>query len=230
MSELKKIVVIGPESTGKSTLCELLALHYNTLWCPEYAREYLLTHGIHYTYDDLLTIAKGQLALEEEYVVKSEKLRVKTGEEGEHQTAGVKRETTEIKSVSFNQSAIELQSAPKESIRTIRNRQSAIDVLFIDTDMYVMKVWSEYVFKKCDPFIDEQIASRKYNLYLHCDIDLPWEADVLREYPDEERRRELYEIYKSLLSNQQTPWVEISGNYEERLQKAINAVDTFFGK
>ena len=37
---VKKIVVIGPESTGKSTLCEQLAKHYKTLWCPEYAREY----------------------------------------------------------------------------------------------------------------------------------------------------------------------------------------------
>ena len=31
---LKKIVVIGPESTGKSSLCKLLAEHYHTLWCP----------------------------------------------------------------------------------------------------------------------------------------------------------------------------------------------------
>ncbi len=38
---IKKIVVIGPESTGKSTLCLQLAEHYQTLWCPEYAREYL---------------------------------------------------------------------------------------------------------------------------------------------------------------------------------------------
>jgi nicotinamide riboside kinase len=61
----KKIVVIGPESTGKSTLCSQLAEHYKTLWCPEYAREYLETNGMDYTYDDLLTIAKGQIALEE---------------------------------------------------------------------------------------------------------------------------------------------------------------------
>lgn len=63
---MKKIVVIGPESTGKSTLCEELAEHYQTVWCPEYAREYLLQHGTDYTYDDLSTIAKGQLALEVE--------------------------------------------------------------------------------------------------------------------------------------------------------------------
>jgi len=64
---MKKIVIIGPESTGKTTLCEQLATHYQTLWCPEYAREYLLKNGTDYSFDDLLTIAKGQIALEEEY-------------------------------------------------------------------------------------------------------------------------------------------------------------------
>ena len=62
---LKKIVVIGPESTGKSTLCRQLAEHFETLWCPEYAREYLLTNGKDYSFSDLLTIAKGQIAGEE---------------------------------------------------------------------------------------------------------------------------------------------------------------------
>ena len=62
--DVKKIVVIGPESTGKSTLCLQLAEHYQTLWCPEYAREYLDTHGKEYNYEDLLTIAKGQIELE----------------------------------------------------------------------------------------------------------------------------------------------------------------------
>ena len=59
-----KIVILGPESTGKSTLCKQLAQHYNSSWCAEFAREYLLQHGTSYTYDDLLTIAKGQVALE----------------------------------------------------------------------------------------------------------------------------------------------------------------------
>ena len=44
---LKKIVVIGPESTGKSTLSGYLAEYYSRLWCPEFAREYLL-HGYEY--------------------------------------------------------------------------------------------------------------------------------------------------------------------------------------
>ena len=36
-----KVVLFGPESTGKTTLSNLLARHYNTVWAPEYAREYL---------------------------------------------------------------------------------------------------------------------------------------------------------------------------------------------
>ncbi len=191
---IKKIVVIGPESTGKSTLCELLAQHYEMLWCPEFAREYLITNGKEYDHEELLAIAKGQIALEEEYlsVVKNE------------------------------------WSKTAENIYINKNSQRVIDhqpLLFIDTDMYVMKVWDEYVFGKCHQFILDEIVSRKYDLYLLCDVDLPWVKDDLREYPAEEPRRELYHIYKDLLINQQTTWVEISGGYEERLQQGTAAVN-----
>ena len=98
---LKKIVILGPESTGKSTLCEELAQHYDALWCPEFAREYLLTYGMNYDYDDLLTIAKGQLALEDEYAV--------------------------LATHEWAQQEIKRTSSP---------------LLFIDTNMYVMKVWA----------------------------------------------------------------------------------------
>ena len=79
MQSIKKIVVIGPESTGKSTLCNQLAQHYNTDWVPEFAREYLERNGTNYTYESLLTIANGQVALEEEYInkkVKSQKSKI----------------------------------------------------------------------------------------------------------------------------------------------------------
>ncbi|WP_158856084.1 AAA family ATPase [Lunatibacter salilacus] len=61
----KKIVVIGPESTGKSTLTEALASHFREPWVPEYAREYLEKLDRPYEFNDLLNIAKGQVALEE---------------------------------------------------------------------------------------------------------------------------------------------------------------------
>jgi len=65
---IKKVVVLGPESTGKSTLCSQLAAHFKTSWVKEYAREYLLTNGTEYSFDHLLDIAKGQLKLEEEAI------------------------------------------------------------------------------------------------------------------------------------------------------------------
>ncbi len=180
---LKKIVVIGPESTGKSTLCEELAQRYETTWCPEFAREYLLTNGKNYDYEDLLTIAKGQLALEQEYT-----------------------DTLENQSITMLENGGHLP-------------------LFIDTDMYVMKVWSEFVFGNCHRFILDEIVKREYDLYLLCNVDLPWVADELREYPDIDSRKKLYRIYKDLMINQAVPWIDISGPSEERLQKAIAAVD-----
>jgi NadR type nicotinamide-nucleotide adenylyltransferase len=193
---VKKIVIIGPESTGKSTLCEQLAQHYRMQWCPEFAREYLLTNGKQYDYDDLLVIAKGQLALEDEYaaMVNSQWSMVNASTSINHQ-----------------------------SLQTSRHAP----MLFIDTDMYVMKVWCEYVFGKCHQFILDQIVSREYDLYLLCNTDLPWVKDELREYPDEANRKELFQIYKDLLINQQTPWVEISGGDDDRLVLAINAVEEF---
>ena len=90
--------------------------------------------------------------------------------------------------------------------------------------MYVMKIWCEFVFGKCHQFILDQIAARKYDLYLLCNIDLPWIKDELREYPDIERRKQLYYIYKQTMMQQSTPWIDISGSYDERLQKAIAGV------
>ena len=97
--------------------------------------------------------------------------------------------------------------------------------LIIDTDMYVLKVWCEFVFGQCHHWILNRIVERPYDLYLLCNIDLPWIKDELREYPDLTTREKLYHHYKDILVNQHTSWVDISGNYEERLQKAISAID-----
>ncbi len=179
-------MVIGPESTGKSTLCEELSQHFDAPWCPEFAREYLLAYGTSYTYNDLLTISKGQLALEDEYAILADK------EWNEQQ-----------------------------------NRQTKIPLLLVDTNMYVMKVWCEFVFGNCHPFILEQIVARPYDLYLLCNTDLPWTKDELREYPDHDTRQKLYLMYKDILVNQHVPWVNISGNDEERLQAALAGIHHF---
>jgi len=68
-NSLKKIAVIGAESTGKTWLCEELAKHYQTVWVPEYARDYFNDSDIYnYSLEDLVTIAKKQILLEEELI------------------------------------------------------------------------------------------------------------------------------------------------------------------
>ena len=62
----KRILILGPESTGKSTLAEMLAQHYAEPWVPEVAREYLEKLDRPYTYEDLLQIGKQQMNLEDE--------------------------------------------------------------------------------------------------------------------------------------------------------------------
>ncbi|MBL7919070.1 MAG: ATP-binding protein [Bacteroidia bacterium] len=73
-SGIIKIAVIGAESTGKSELCEVLAKYYNTVWVPEYAREYFNDSDIYnYTLQDLVTIAKKQIENENIFLKKANK-------------------------------------------------------------------------------------------------------------------------------------------------------------
>ena len=183
-NDIRKVVIIGPESTGKSTLAAQLASHYSSLWVPEFAREYLLTNGMNYSFDDLLVIARGQLTLQDEY------------------------EKTMIQ---------------KQSAQQAGNPS----VLFLDTDMYVMKVWCEFVFQNCHLWILDQVVKRKYDLYLLCHTDLPWVKDELREYPDLVSRQKLYMIYKDIMVNQSLPWVDIRGGYNERFERAVAGINQF---
>lgn len=174
---MKKIVVIGPESTGKSTLSAQLADYYKTSWCPEFAREYLAEKGKDYSYEDLMNIAYGQAELE-----------------------------------------------------SIMLSEAKNGIYVIDTDMYVMKVWCEVAFNNCHTWILKQIAKQKYDLYLLCDVDLPWVQDGLREYPDLEIRQKLFKVYKDILVNENTKWAVVSGADTERLQTAVSIIDTIYKK
>ncbi|MBO9152838.1 AAA family ATPase [Chitinophaga sp. GCM10012297] len=168
---MKRIVVIGPESTGKSTLSEQLAAHFKTEWVREYAREYLESLGRPYEQHDLLQIAKGQLQSEDETASRAKELIV------------------------------------------------------CDTDLYVIKVWSEAKYGECDARILQMIAERKYDLYLLTYIDIPWTDDPLREHPLPSEREYFYNIYRDLVINSGIPWADVRGDYEQRLEIAVEAAN-----
>lgn len=76
LKSLFRVAVIGPESTGKSTLSAGLAHHFNTLWVPEYARQFIESLDHPYTFDDVLAIARGQVELEDQLSAKAARLLI----------------------------------------------------------------------------------------------------------------------------------------------------------
>lgn len=175
MPKIKKIVIIGPESTGKSTLTQALAEAFDEPWVEEYAREYLQNLGSPYIYDDLLKIAEGQVALEE------------------------------------------------------KKAKSSRQLLFCDTDLHVIQVWSNHKFGETHPWILQQIRDRSYDLYFLTSIDIPWQEDPLREHPDPETRQYFFDIYHKILTASNTPFKVITGSPEDRLSQAIFQLKHFMG-
>ena len=79
-SNLVKVVLFGPESTGKTTLSGQLARYYNTVWAPEFAREYLQDKWNNERkiceQKDIIPIAEGQIKLENDLSLKADKVLI----------------------------------------------------------------------------------------------------------------------------------------------------------
>jgi HTH-type transcriptional repressor of NAD biosynthesis genes len=75
-----KVVLFGPESTGKTTLSKQLARYYNTVWAPEFARDYLQKKWNNERKtceaEDLIEIALGQMKLENKLAKKADKVLI----------------------------------------------------------------------------------------------------------------------------------------------------------
>ncbi|MDH5412824.1 MAG: ATP-binding protein [Flavobacteriaceae bacterium] len=169
-----KVVLFGPESTGKTTLSDKLARHYNTVWVPEYAREYLQKkwNNERKTCEnsDLVPIALGQMRLENQLAKKADK------------------------------------------------------ILICDTDLLETKVYSEeYYGGFVDPNLDKAARQNTYDLYLLTYIDTPWEADDLRDRP--EQREEMFNAFEKALISHKRPYILLKGSIKSRFNTAIKAID-----
>ena len=172
MSTLRRVAVVGPESTGKSQLCRRLAAYYQTQCVPEFARFYLDRLDRPYEQDDLKLIAEGQLQWEDNKAKQSD------------------------------------------------------DYLFCDTNLIVIKIWSDHKYGNTDTWIEKQLAKRDYDFYLLTNIDVPWTPDPQREHPA--LREYFFEIYKKYLKNHKYPYSIVSGLEENRKKSALNALKAHF--
>ncbi|MDW3647707.1 MAG: ATP-binding protein [Bacteroidia bacterium] len=166
---IPKIAIVGPESTGKSSLAKDLAAHYDLPWVEEYARKYLENLARPYGQSDLIEIALGQLQLEE---------------------------------------------------KLLANNPS---FLICDTNLLVIKIWSEFKYGNADPALEELYNFEEYRHYFLCDTDIAWSFDPLREHP--EQRVELFNIYHHSLRQLGLSFSIIRGTKEERLKFAVSEIN-----
>lgn len=92
----------------------------------------------------------------------------------------------------------------------------ASPLLFCDTEMLVMKVWSEFKYAFSSDFIQRALYRQNFDHYFLCRPDIAWEEDPLREHP--EQRDELFEIYLSELNQRDLPFTIVEGDMENRLK------------
>ncbi|HEY7419020.1 MAG TPA: AAA family ATPase [Ktedonobacteraceae bacterium] len=96
-------------------------------------------------------------------------------------------------------------------------------VLFCDTDLLTTTVWSNVLFGSCPSWLYEAANAMTYDLYLVTDIDVPWVDDSQRFFSD--RRAEFLSLCLQALEQRNRPYTLISGTWDERLAKAILAVE-----
>ena len=161
-----KIIITGPECSGKSTLSKSLAEHFQSPLLDEYAREYISKLKRKYTQKDLLKIAKTQFDSEKKFDNK---------------------------------------------------------IIFCDTDLLTIKIWSECKFGICDEQIIKNIKSRKLenHFYLLCRPDIDWVYDPQRE--NQFDRNNLFNLYKKQLDDFGFDYFIIEK--DNRLNKAIKKIN-----
>ena len=118
----------------------------------------------------------------------------------------------------------DIENIAKEQMNRERDLlKQATGILFADTELLVIKVWMEHKYKKTPSWLPDAIIRNKYDLYLLCDVDVPWEKDQQREHPH--MRAYFFEKYRNELDQIHFPYVIVSGNREERFSKAVTYTD-----
>ena len=174
-SDCLRIVLYGPESSGKTTLAIALAKQFQTAWVPEFARNSLQEKWDQKkevcSLEDLIIIAKGQINQENNLI------------------------------------------------------EDANKFLFCDTNVLITKAWSETHFNGyCAPEIQYWVDTFKYDHYFLTDIDVPWQADDLRDRPNS--RKQMLNYFENLLKNKKASYTLLKGNLNLRLEKAKVILET----
>jgi len=96
-------------------------------------------------------------------------------------------------------------------------------VVFCDSDLLVIKIWSEHSFGTCPEWILQRIDQQHYDLVLLMNVDIPWQPDPLREHP--QLRQYFFDLYHRELRERMSNFAEISGDEDRRFDQACFLID-----
>jgi NadR type nicotinamide-nucleotide adenylyltransferase len=116
----------------------------------------------------------------------------------------------------------DLLQIAKGQVESLEKNDSA-EVLIADTDLHIIKIWSEHKYGNCDPWIFQELNKQAFDLYILTYFDIPYEEDPLRENPED--RAYFFEIYLDLLTTSKLPFIVVKGSREARLKMAMNRID-----
>lgn len=167
---LVRVAIVGPESSGKSTLSAGLAARFGTCFVPEASRAYYDAKGVVYEIGDILPIARAQKAAEEEAA------------------------------------------------------RSARGLLFLDTDLLTITVWSHVLYGGCPKEAETLAAAQHVDLTLLLCSDLPWSFDPQRCHPELAQREDFFDRLRAGLLRLGRRFTLVSGAGPSRLAAAESAV------
>ncbi|WP_228520959.1 AAA family ATPase [Flavobacterium sp. HJJ] len=153
---ITKVVLLGAPSTGKTTLAEKLAVHFDTQWMPEYGREYWENHQVNkrLTLEDLLKIAEIHIEKEDALILESNRFLF----------SDTNAITTYLFSLDYHGKALE---ALENLAKTAENRH---DIIFVcDTDIPYDDTWDrsgDVKRKEFQQTIIEDLNARNLKYYL----------------------------------------------------------------
>lgn len=171
---VRRVCILGAESTGKTTLGKRLVRDLDAAFVPEFGRLYTeaMPEPTSYTWtpEDFNVIATTQSRFEDDAA---------------------------------------RWSGP---------------VLICDTNSFVTAVFREAYLGAPDTALEAAAVTRRYDLFLLCDINTPFEQDITGLRQDGTQRSWMHDRHLRYLANQPTPWVLLSGSPDDRVSAAKSAI------
>ena len=106
----------------------------------------------------------------------------------------------------------------------LANVDGAAPQAILDTDLISTVVYSRYYYGRCPEWLVDEARRRRADLYLLMDTDIEWRPDQARDTGGE-AREDLFDAFRAAMDEFDARFVIISGTGEERVARAVEAVE-----